>query len=86
MHPRQRASRDRDARQLATASAPPRSALWIIPELNPDGVAAGTRQNADRVDLNRNFAWHWRTLDAPGDLNTPRPGRCQSPRPGPPHN
>jgi len=36
--------------------------LWIIPDLNPDGVAAGTRDNADRVDLNRNFPWQWRPL------------------------
>jgi protein MpaA len=55
------------ARALATASAPPGSALWIIPDLNPDGVAADTRQNADRVDLNRNFPWHWRALGVPGD-------------------
>jgi len=29
---------------------------------DPDGVAAGTRGNADRVDLNRNFPWRWRPL------------------------
>jgi murein peptide amidase A len=39
---------------------PPRGvALWIVPDLNPDGVAANTRQNADRVDLNRNFPTGW---------------------------
>ena len=55
------------ARRLLMASAPPASAMWIIPNLNPDGAAADTRQNADGVDLNRNFPWHWRALGTRGD-------------------
>lgn len=29
--------------------------LWIVKYLNPDGVQLGTRQNANGIDLNRNF-------------------------------
>lgn len=46
-----------------TRSAPPRGLdLWIIPDLNPDGVAAGRRGNGHGVDLNRNFPWRWQRL------------------------
>jgi murein peptide amidase A len=56
------------ARRLVHQSAPPGTALWVVPVLNPDGVIARTRQNADGVDLNRNFPWHWRPRGSRGDL------------------
>ncbi|HEX6662116.1 MAG TPA: M14 family zinc carboxypeptidase [Gaiellaceae bacterium] len=49
------------ARALARLS-PGDLDLWIVPDLNPDGVAAGTRQNAHGVDLNRNFPRRWKRL------------------------
>ena len=49
------------ARALALLS-PHDLDLWIVPDLNPDGVAGGMRQNAHGVDLNRNFPWRWRPM------------------------
>jgi protein MpaA len=50
------------AHLLARTPPPPELDLWIVADLNPDGVGAGTRGNADGVDLNRNFPWRWRRL------------------------
>lgn len=33
--------------------------IWIIPMVNPDGREAGTRDNANGVDLNRDYGYMW---------------------------
>jgi murein peptide amidase A len=53
----------------------PKADLWLVPALNPDGVAAGTRQSAHGVDLNRNFPSLWQRFGQPGSTyySGPRP-------------
>ena len=63
----------------ALRRAPPGVGLWIIDDLNPDGVAAHTRQNAHRVDLNRNFPWGWRPLGRTGDQQYSGPHALSEP-------
>ncbi len=50
--------------------------LWVVPVVNPDGLARGTRKNAHGVDLNRNFPFRWADLDGnyesgPGPASEP---------------
>jgi N-acetylmuramoyl-L-alanine amidase len=59
-------------------SHPPRGvALYLVPDLNPDGSHAHRRQNAHGVDLNRNFPYRWRA--APAGKNYPGPSALSEP-------
>ena len=62
------------ARELAATKPPPGLDVWVVEDLNPDGLAARTRQNARGVDLNRNFPFRWRLLDHPGGTFWSGPG------------
>lgn len=59
---------------LRKLQAPTGVDLWLLPTINPDGLAAATLGNAHGVDLNRNFPYDWRHLGGTGYFNSgPRP-------------
>lgn len=45
--------------ELVKLGARPDTDLWVIRDANPDGANLTTRQNANGVDLNRNFPTNW---------------------------
>ena len=67
------------ATTLADSPPPAGTNLWIIPDLNPDGVAAGTLGNSHGVRLNRNFPYQWQPLGPPGSANYAGPGPLSEP-------
>lgn len=67
------------ARRLAAMVAPSGVDLWVLDDLNPDGAVADTRQNAHRVDLNRNFPYRWLAAGRPGDRQYPGPRPLSEP-------
>lgn len=53
----------------------PHADIYFVPDLNPDGAAAGSRLNGRGVDLNRNFPAGWKRLGRRGSpqYSGPRP-------------
>jgi murein peptide amidase A len=64
---------------LARVQPPKHVDLWLVPNLNPDGYAAHTRQNARGVDLNRNFGAMWERIGHRGSLQWSGPGPFSEP-------
>jgi len=54
---------------------PTPGAVFYVPNLNPDGLATGTRLNGRGIDLNRNFSAQWEPNGVRWDLeySGPRP-------------
>lgn len=63
-----------DELEARVRSIPVDKTVVVIPVLNPDGYAAGTRTNAHNVDLNRNFATADWKADITTTSNAPFPG------------
>jgi murein peptide amidase A len=53
--------------------------LWVVDSMNPDGQAAQVRQNANGVDLNRNFPDSWGPIGVPGDSEYAGTGPASEP-------
>jgi protein MpaA len=53
-------------RRLISRARAHGASLWVVPNLNPDGLAGRSRYNARGVDLNRNFPSEWERLGVSG--------------------
>jgi len=65
--------------QLRGRAIPDDVELWLVESMNPDGQAAQIRQNANGVDLNRNFPHDWGPIGVLGDSQYAGTGPASEP-------
>jgi murein peptide amidase A len=65
--------------RLHTLPVPGGVDLWLVDSMNPDGVAANVRHNANQVDLNRNFPYNWGPIGVAGDSQYAGPSAASEP-------
>ena len=65
--------------RLATLDVPDGIDLWLVDAMNPDGLFHDRRQNANGVDLNRNFPFNWAPLGQEGDWQYAGPSAGSEP-------
>lgn len=65
--------------QLRARAVPDSVELWLVESMNPDGQFAQIRQNANGVDLNRNFPHNWGTIGVLGDSQYAGTGPASEP-------
>jgi len=64
---------------LAIGEVPDGVDLWLMPAMNPDGLAHEARHNARGVDLNRNFPHDWTPIAEPGNWEYSGTGPASEP-------
>lgn len=64
---------------LDTLPLPQGIDLWLMPAMNPDGLAGQQRGNANGVDLNRNFPHDWTAIGQPGEWQYSGTGPASEP-------
>ena len=65
--------------RLLSEPVPAGVELFLVRSMNPDGQAKVDRQNANLVDLNRNFPENWAPLGTPGDWQYGGPAPASEP-------
>ena len=68
-----------ELRAMSPTEIPNNVDLWLLPEMNPDGVVLNQRHNANQVDLNRNFPYKWGIIAEPGNWEYSGPSAASEP-------